>query len=267
MFARRLTSMLLFGLITIGVYVSAVCHTVPQQQATDETARGISLQQEGKTDEAVTALRAVVKRDRNDLRAWHFLGLALEQKGDTAEARKAHEKAATLGENALSAQLGDASNSGEVSKRLAPLREQLADAAKSAQKCLTLAPLPSGKKLREWQLRADYLQVFSEIANAPPGIQRLMSTKEVSVKPRILSKPEPQYSEEARRKQTRGTVRLRAILAANGQVVGISVLAGLPNGLTEEAIIAARRIRFLPALKDGQPVSTFVQLEYNFDVF
>jgi TonB family protein len=265
--ARRLTPIFASVLLTISFSVSAIARALPQQQPTDETARGISLQQQGQGDEAVTALRAVVKRNKNDLRAWHYLGLALEQKGDAKEARKAHEKAATLGEQVLSDQLDDASNSGEVSKRLAPLGEQLVEAANSAQKYLTLAPVRSGKKLHEWQIRADYLRVFSEIANAPPGTRLLMSSKEVSVKARILSKPEPQYSPEARSKQTTGTVLLRAILAANGQVVGIRVLSGLPNGLTEQAIYAARRIKFVPALKDGQPVSTFVQLEYNFNLY
>ena len=267
MIARQLKSTLAFGLLTIALSVSAICHTVPQQQPADETARGISLQQQGKSEEAASALRAAVKHNKNDLLAWHYLGLALQQKGDAKEARKAHEKAANLGDKLLTDQLDDASNSGEVSKRLPPLGEKLALAADSAQKYLQLAPQSSEKKLKEWQIRADYLRVFAEIANAPAGTQLLLSSKEVSVKARILSKPEPRYSPEARGKQTTGTVILRAILAANGQVVGIRVLSGLPNGLTEQAIYAARRIRFVPALKDGQPVSTFVQLEYNFNLY
>lgn len=266
MFARNLAFIFLLGLITVVLSPGAICHPV-QQQSTDETARGISLQQQGKSEEAVATLRAVVKRNKNDLRAWHYLGLALEQKGDAKEARKAHEKAGLLGEKAVSDQLDDISKSGDVSKRLAPLAEQLAEATDSAQKYLTLAPVPSGKKLHEWQIRADYLRVFSEIANAPPGTQLLLSSKEVSVRARILSKPEPQYSQEGRSKQTTGIVRLRAILAANGQVVGIRVLSGLPNGLNEQAIYAARQIKFVPALKDGRPVSTFVQLEYSFNLY
>jgi len=30
---------------------------------------------------------------------------------------------------------------------------------------------------------------------------------------------------------------------------------------------AARRIKFVPAMKDGKPVSMFMQLEYNFSLF
>jgi hypothetical protein len=60
---------------------------------------------------------------------------------------------------------------------------------------------------------------------------------------------------------------LRAIFAANGRVVGIHAVSGLAGGLTEQAIDAARHIRFVPASKDGRPVSMFVQLEYNFNFY
>ena len=38
-------------------------------------------------------------------------------------------------------------------------------------------------------------------------------------------------------------------------------------GLTENSIRAARKIVFAPATIDGRPVSTFIQLEYNFNLF
>ena len=95
----------------------------------------------------------------------------------------------------------------------------------------------------------------------------MLTPKEVSVKARVLSKPEPQYTPEARGKQITGTVVLRAIFAANGRVVGIRVVSGLPGGLTEQAIYAARQIKFIPAIKDGRPVSMFIQLEYNFNLY
>jgi hypothetical protein len=47
----------------------------------------------------------------------------------------------------------------------------------------------------------------------------------------------------------------------------IIVLSGLPGGLTERAVEAARRIKFFPATKDGRPVSMFIQLEYNFNLY
>ena len=41
----------------------------------------------------------------------------------------------------------------------------------------------------------------------------------------------------------------------------------LKDGMTEAAIEAARNIRFFPAGKDGKPVSQWMTLEYNFNLF
>ena len=104
-------------------------------------------------------------------------------------------------------------------------------------------------------------------AQAAPDPNRVMSPKEVTVKARIISKPEPTYTEEARKNQTSGTVVLRAVLSASGQVTGIRAVSGLPFGLTERAIAAARQIKFTPAQKDGRAVSQYIQIEYNFNLY
>jgi TonB family protein len=96
---------------------------------------------------------------------------------------------------------------------------------------------------------------------------RIFSPKDVTSKARVLSKPEPQYTEEARKNQVTGTVILRAVFSSTGQVTNISARAGLPYGLTDRAIAAARQIKFTPATKDGRPVSMYIQLEYNFNLY
>ena len=83
----------------------------------------------------------------------------------------------------------------------------------------------------------------------------------------ITYKPEPSFTEDARKNNVTGVVRLKAILSASGAVTGISVVKGLPDGLTEKAIAAARQIRFTPAEKDGHTVSQYVTLEYNFNIY
>ncbi|HEX6718398.1 MAG TPA: energy transducer TonB [Pyrinomonadaceae bacterium] len=87
---------------------------------------------------------------------------------------------------------------------------------------------------------------------------------EVDVKVRIQTKPQPSYTEDALRHQISGTVILKAIFTKTGHVENIRVVSGLPYGLTEEAVAAARKIKFTPAMKDGKPVSMWMQLEYNF---
>ena len=96
---------------------------------------------------------------------------------------------------------------------------------------------------------------------------RGFSDAEVDERARLLAKPEPQYTEEARRNQVTGTVTLRAIFSSSGEVIQIRALNTLPFGLTERAIAAARQIKFVPAMKNGHPVSVRMQLEYNFNLY
>jgi len=84
---------------------------------------------------------------------------------------------------------------------------------------------------------------------------------------RVLLKPEPQYTEDARKNQITGTVVLKVVFASSGEVVQIRALRTLPFGLTERAIAAARQIRFEPAMRDGRAVSVAMQLEYNFNLY
>ena len=90
---------------------------------------------------------------------------------------------------------------------------------------------------------------------------------QVEQRARLLTKPEPQYTDEARKNQIIGTVRLRVVFSSGGEVVQIRAVDTLPFGLTERAIAAARQIKFIPAMKGGQPVSVFMQLEYNFHLY
>ena len=99
------------------------------------------------------------------------------------------------------------------------------------------------------------------------GGHGIMRAAEVDQRAHLLSKPEPQYTEEARRNQISGTVMLRAVFASSGEVIQIRALNTLPFGLTERAIAAARQIRFVPAMKSGHPVSVYMQLEYNFNLY
>jgi protein TonB len=100
-----------------------------------------------------------------------------------------------------------------------------------------------------------------------PDYNKTFNPSQVNVKARILSRPEPQYTEEARKNQVSGTVVLRAVFSSSGQVTNIRAVSGLPNGLTERAIAAARQIRFTPAMKDGHAVSQYIQIEYNFNLY
>lgn len=96
---------------------------------------------------------------------------------------------------------------------------------------------------------------------------RIFSGSDVDQKVQVLSKPDPVYTEEARRNQINGTVVLRAVFSANGDVTNIHAVSGLSGGLTERAIGAAKQIKFVPARKDGHPVAMWMELQYHFNLY
>jgi protein TonB len=96
---------------------------------------------------------------------------------------------------------------------------------------------------------------------------RVYPAPQVTERARVLAKPEPQYTEEARRNAVTGSVVLRVVFSRNGEVTNIRAVQSLPFGLTERAIAAARLIRFRPASRDGHPVNVYMQLEYNFNLY
>jgi TonB family protein len=72
----------------------------------------------------------------------------------------------------------------------------------------------------------------------------------------ITFKPNPVYTAEARSLKIEGEVLLEMSFGANGTLQVNKVVRGLGHGLDEAAEAAASKIRFKPALKNGQPVDS-----------
>jgi TonB family protein len=96
-----------------------------------------------------------------------------------------------------------------------------------------------------------------------PGSEPVTETKALV----ITSKPRALYTDAARNDQIEGTVSLRVIFLANGTIGSVVPLSQLPDGLTENAIEAARSIKFVPKKMNGQPVSVAKIVEYNFRIY
>jgi TonB family protein len=142
--------------------------------------------------------------------------------------------------------------------------------AQSGRKSPTPKPTPAPSSLPSESDKADKSETKEPSKPAPPQFvdgERIYSSKEVDERLRILKKPTPGFTREARRNGTRGFVVLEAILAADGAVKHIEVLTGLPDGLSQKAIEAARQIKFRPAVKDGKQVSVLVEVRYQIQVF
>jgi TonB family protein len=72
----------------------------------------------------------------------------------------------------------------------------------------------------------------------------------------ITYKPNPVYTDEARALKLEGEVLLEVSFGANGQLHVNRVVRGLGHGLDEAAMAAANKMRFKPALRNGQAVDS-----------
>src|SRR5215510_5577674 len=88
-----------------------------------------------------------------------------------------------------------------------------------------------------------------------------------SLRPTILYREKAKYTDKARNNGIQGTVILQVVFRRYGLLTDIRVLRGLPDGLTENAIEAAKKIRFQPAMKNGRPISVRGSLEFGFNIY
>jgi protein TonB len=101
---------------------------------------------------------------------------------------------------------------------------------------------------------------------APTSYDGVFSASKVSSRPRILSRPLPGYTDDARRSQVEGTVKVSVVLRSDGTVGDVTIVSGLGHGLDERAVDAVRQLQFIPAEKDGHKVSVRVFLEFRFSL-
>jgi hypothetical protein len=91
----------------------------------------------------------------------------------------------------------------------------------------------------------------------------------------IKSQPDPEKPKKTSETGVKGTVVLKAILRASGQITDIKLVKVIHEGwsdkevkdMVKKTIKAARGIKFNPAMKDCHPVSQYVQIEYEINKY
>jgi TonB family protein len=82
----------------------------------------------------------------------------------------------------------------------------------------------------------------------------------------ITYKPNPVYTNEARNLRLEGEVLLEVMFGANGQLHVNRVVRGMGHGLDEAALAAANKMRFKPALRNGQLVDSTAIVHVVFEL-
>jgi len=85
--------------------------------------------------------------------------------------------------------------------------------------------------------------------------------------PRVITMPDPEYSEEARKAKYQGTCVLYLEVGPDGRPRNIHVQRSLGLGLDEKAIEAVKKWTFEPATKDGKPVTVAINVEVSFRLY
>jgi TonB family protein len=139
----------------------------------------------------------------------------------------------------------------------------------------TLAQLERIRPVDEARLKEARAQLAELDRQSPNQETRLLeqeqSTAEMQKtqadrKARVIYRVEPEYTEDAREKKIAGTVVLTLTVDHDGLPQNIHVKKSLYPSLDQSAIEAAKKMRFEPAMKDGQPVSMWISVEMNFQV-
>jgi protein TonB len=84
--------------------------------------------------------------------------------------------------------------------------------------------------------------------------------------PRVLHEEKPQYTSDAMRAKVQGTVLLECVVRPDGSIGDVQVIRSLDPtfGLDQQAVAAARKWRFAPGTRLGEPVPVLITIELQF---
>jgi TonB family protein len=86
------------------------------------------------------------------------------------------------------------------------------------------------------------------------------------VRPVLIDFVGPRYTEEARALKIQGSVALVLLITENGDVDTVLPYRSLGHGLDEQAVEAARKLKFSPATQSGKPIRYLTRLSMEFNL-
>ncbi|HEV2864795.1 MAG TPA: TonB family protein [Pyrinomonadaceae bacterium] len=255
-------ALLLLGKPTDAEREAARAFAADPQSAEAVYVLGVARRTRADFKSAAEAAESALRLDPNFAPAARLMGEALlDSYADAGERYRAQYSSAPEG-----VRLAREESSEDFRRAVAPLKARMLETADKLDAFVKARPdLQNEPVLLDV---IDTLRFYGRLSRDGLGdLSGVFPWDKVTTKAVILFKPEPAFTEEARKNNVSGVVRLRAVLGADGRVRNILVLKRLPDGLTDKAVAVARRIRFQPATLDGRPVSQMVVLEYNFNVY
>jgi tetratricopeptide (TPR) repeat protein len=115
-----------------------------------------------------------------------------------------------------------------------------------------------------WREQLEALRFYAQKADGA-GSDNSVTPPKTTQRPTILYREKANYTVAARDAGVQGTVILMVVFADDGVLKHILTIKGLSHGLTGQAVNAARKIKFTPAMGDGKPISVIGSLEFTFN--
>jgi TonB family protein len=231
-----------------------------------------------KTVEAQNEAQAALKINPNEAQAHYIIGVVNLRNGSYNYAYERAKKAVEINRNFASAYLLKSKalvssfslQAGTVIKPLSARAQLLQEASEDLEKYLSLSPTGEDAEFQRENLES--IKFFSEYYNRPENQKPINfdapeKPDENETPLKIISKPRAIYTDKARSSGVSGIIRLAVGFSADGKVKHILIIKPLGYGLDEQAVRAAREIKFEPAIKDGKPISKVKFIEYSFMIY
>jgi TonB family protein len=88
-----------------------------------------------------------------------------------------------------------------------------------------------------------------------------------TTQPKIIFQVDPEFSEDARKEKQSGDVEIKLVVGTDGLPHDLRPVCTDWPSLTEKALEAVRRWRFLPGTKDGKPVQVEIGVKVEFHLY
>ncbi len=256
-----------------------------QQNATYHTNLAYAYLQSGKSDKAQSESNKAIEINPKIALAYYVRGVANVYESDYNEALRDADRvieinpdysaAYILKSDALLYQFSNRVGSGAKPIDKIDLLQRARDVLETCLKnCRNNSQIGLQKE------RLDTLTVFHNyfsknrdallavIAENPTAATISQTPPDPSVTPlKILTKPQPRYTDKARQELITGTITLAILFSESGRITQAIVLKGLGGGLNEAALRAAYGITFEPSKKDGKPLSQIKIVSYTFSIY
>jgi protein TonB len=93
-------------------------------------------------------------------------------------------------------------------------------------------------------------------AAAPKPTEASDGCVEDPIKPKAVSRSQPQYVDEARAANIEGVVRFEVRIGLDGEVIDVKILQGLGHGLDQSVLATVKTWKFNPGTRCGKPVES-----------